>query len=395
MNVPELAAGHSPVGPSSLSRILLCPGSVRLSREIEDTTTEVAAEGTVAHEIGEALLKGKKPHKKSHIVQRDGHDIKVTQEMYDAVQVYVSHCKDLSAFMDDVQEGIEVFTNLEPFGIPDVYGTVDYSLYVPSIRTLYIRDYKHGKGVVVDPVNNPQLMAYALGVAGEKIDKYEIIDVGIVQPRAKEGNQIKTWQTTPEYLKQWAEFTLKPSVQLAMSDDGPLIPGDKQCQFCNAKSVCPELANKALKTAQADFSDFADIHPDEIVDEVSIEKIKQVYDKIGLLKEFIKAVEARVFSELSSGNDVPEYKLVHGKRSRSWKDEDEAVKILQSYKVDPYEYKILSPAKAEKQLGKAKKEVQSFIDVSEGKPVIVPEADKRQAIITSVNEFKEFAETSS
>ena len=392
MNLPDVAPAHSPVGPSSLSRVLLCPGSVKLSEGIEDKTSEVAAEGTVAHEIGEAILKGEKPYKVNQVIECEGHKIKVTREMKDAVKVYVDHCQELGLFIDDAEEGIEVHTTLEPFGVPDVYGTVDYMLAIPSIRTLYVRDYKHGKGIVVDPTNNPQLMAYALGAAGENIDRYDVIDVGIVQPRAKEGEAIKTWQVSPEYLQQWAEFTLKPTVQVAIAGEAPLVPGDKQCQWCRAKGICPELANKALTTAQADFRDFADIRPDEIVNEVSIEKITRVYEKLGLMKEFIKAVETRVFNELSNGNGVPGYKLVNGKRSRAWKNEEEAAATLKEKGVEPYEYKILSPAKAEKQLGKAKKEVQGFIETTEGKPVIAPESDKRQAIVTTADEFKEFIE---
>ena len=106
---------------------------------------------------------------------------------------------------------------------------------------------------------------------------------------------------------------------------------------------------------------------------------------------FIKAVEGRVFSELSKGLTVPGYKLVAGKRSRRWINEQAAEKCLRGNGIDPYEYSMLSPAKAEKVLGKAKKEVQRFIEVSEGNPVIVPETDKRSAISIATIDFKKYA----
>jgi hypothetical protein len=48
---------------------------------------------------------------------------------------------------------------------------------------------------------------------------------------------------------------------------------------------------------------------------------------------------------------------VAGRKSRSWKDEEAAAKALKEKGVEPYETSILSPAKAEKALGKEKKQI--------------------------------------
>ena len=143
--------------------------------------------------------------------------------------------------------------------------------------------------------------------------------------------------------------------------------------------------------AQKDFKDFAEIKPDQVVDSVSIEKVAQVYEQLPLLKSFIKAVEARVFNELALGNKVNGYKLVKGRRSRAWADELKIVRQLKKLGVDPYALKLISPAQAEKLLDKEqKKEVQSFISVSEGKPSIVKNTDKRKAITTAADDFAAF-----
>jgi len=381
---------HSEVGPSSIADIILCPGRVRMQRRCDDKTSFAAAEGTVAHWVGERALKGIKLPDIGVANEQDGHVITVDQEMLDAVQVYIDHINDLRSITGEAVETIESSGTLEWLGLPDVYGTADYTRAYP-FQTLYVRDYKHGQGVLVDAESNPQLMTYALIAGQDMFETYAAINVGIIQPRGKGGEQVKVWETTPDKVMEWAETVLNPAVKLALSDGAPLNPGEKQCQWCRAKDICPALAEKALQVAQEDFKDFAQIKPDEMVESVPIEKVAQVYSQIGLLKSFIKAVEGRVFSELSSGNPVPGFKLVSGRRSREWKDPDAAEKCLRGKGIDPYEYKILSPAKAEKALGKAKKEVQEFIEVSEGKPVIVPENDKRPAISVAANDFKQFA----
>jgi hypothetical protein len=233
-------------------------------------------------------------------------------------------------------------------------------------------------------------MAYAIGAAGEMLETYETINMGIVQPRTREGDKIKVWETTPDVLIKWAEDVLQPAVQLALSDNATLNPGEKQCHWCRAKGICPALAKEAIKMAQSDFADFADIQPDP-VDTLTIEQVENIYPKLGLIKTFVKAIEERVYSTLSAGQPFTGYKLVNGRRSRSWTDEIKAVTALKKLGIDPYELKTLSPAKAEKLLDKdTRKEIEALIETNEGKPTIVKETDKREAISMAAEDFKNF-----
>ncbi|SQC97399.1 Protein of uncharacterised function (DUF2800) [Fusobacterium necrophorum subsp. necrophorum] len=50
---------HALLGPSSASRWMACPPSVNLTKDMPDTTSEYAAEGSLAHEIAELKLKKK------------------------------------------------------------------------------------------------------------------------------------------------------------------------------------------------------------------------------------------------------------------------------------------------------------------------------------------------
>ena len=48
---------HSVKSPSAMHRLIRCPGSVILSKDIPDTTSEAALEGTCAHWLAEEMLR--------------------------------------------------------------------------------------------------------------------------------------------------------------------------------------------------------------------------------------------------------------------------------------------------------------------------------------------------
>jgi hypothetical protein len=370
---------------------MLCPGKVRMERNLPDSQSWVAFEGSVAHEIGENILLGKPHAKPGDVIRRGKNEVKVDQDMIDAVRVYVDECNAIRE-IGYGKETVEGKITLGEFCLPEVWGTVDYSYAIP-FGTLYVRDYKHGQGVIVSPEENPQMMAYALGAAGspDVLDSYDEINIGIVQPRGKNGNPVSTWTIKPAKLRRWGTQVLIPAVERALRDDAPLVPGEKQCMFCRAKATCPALAEFTMKTAQADFKDYSDFKPD-VPSDLSIENAVEIYKNIKVINGFLKSIEARIFNELATGHQVPGYKLVKGKAKRSWKDEDEAVKILEAKLGESaYEKKPLSPAKAEKALGKeGKKEIQDLIAVEDGKPSIAEEDSTKEAITMAEEDFKDF-----
>ena len=380
---------HSPFGPSSLKAIMLCPGRVKMSEGLPDHKSEAAAEGTVAHRLCEMKLNGRRMPNKGTIIIEEGYEIEVTKEMQDAVKVYVDYINLLKNkhINDNCTEFIEGKVTVP--STPDVWGTVDYSLDVP-FDPLYVVDFKYGKGIEIFPDNNPQLMAYALGIAGLLIETYRKVVMIIIQPRVLK-DHIKVWEASPQHLMNYFQDKVKPAIEQAKQDDPPLNPSTEACQWCRAANICPAFAKHALTVAQADFKDYSDIKPDEIVKSTSIEQVLEVYHKLPLLKQFIKAVEGRVYGDLESRQDVPGYKLVQGRKSRSWKDENATAVFLRHVNVEPYESKMLSPAKVEKLLNKTKKkEVQDYIDVKHGNPIIAREDDKRPAITIAADDFNEF-----
>ena len=134
--------------------------------------------------------------------------------------------------------------------VPEGFGTCDNVMIGGD--TLSIVDYKHGKGVPVSAVGNPQMRLYALGalkryapVFGDAIKK---VRMSIDQPRL---DSYTTDTITVEELMAWGE-SIKPIAQKAFSGLGEFVPGD-HCRFCRGKAQCRARAN--TNTALEDFKD--------------------------------------------------------------------------------------------------------------------------------------------
>ena len=90
---------HSRFAPSSLKRVLMCPPSVILSEARTappSLPSYYAAEGTVAHELAEARLRGETGFELDSTVIVPPHEILVTDEMWLAATVFAEYIKGLA-----------------------------------------------------------------------------------------------------------------------------------------------------------------------------------------------------------------------------------------------------------------------------------------------------------
>ena len=100
---------------------------------------------------------------------------------------------------------------------------------------MHVIDYKHGLGILVSAVENPQLKCYGLGALELFDDIYDIdnVCVRVVQPRRQ---NISTFEIPKDDLYRWADEVLKPTAELAFAGDGNFLCGE-WCGFCKAKDV--------------------------------------------------------------------------------------------------------------------------------------------------------------
>ena len=218
---------HSKLSPSAAKRWLTCPGSVALIAALPEgrRTSKFAAEGTVAHEVGELCLRNNTDPSdyKGKIFTADGFKFKVTQEMIDAVEEYVDYVREVihdSEVQADefVELQVEVKSSLSFLGIPGLDGgTSDTVLICRGHEFVEIADYKHGAGVAVDVINNSQARSYGLGVMEslgiKRGDNWEIRNT-IIQPRAhhKDG-RIRSEIMTSDELWDWCDDILVPGAK--------------------------------------------------------------------------------------------------------------------------------------------------------------------------------------
>lgn len=340
---------HSKLGASSAERWFECEGSVALCEMApKKADTEYSIEGTNAHSLMEfmlnramALMPVAPPAATWYIgrEKENGFDFKITKEMAGFVQSFVDKVLWQFHQLPGATMYVEKKFHLKHLH-PMLFGTCDVAIVQPFGK-VYVIDFKYGAGIAVDPIENKQLLYYGVGaVHGED---YSAITLVIAQPRIS-GGEWQEWDTTPDYMVEFSKL-LKAKAVATERKNAPLKSGE-HCRWCAAASFCPELQKKALDVAKVDFAQEKTLD----VAKMSDEQIVKVIQNKEMLTNWIKAVENAVYLRLMSGEEIPGLKLVRGKNSREWEDED----VVLANFGDKVMSKpaIMSPAQAEKVLGK-------------------------------------------
>lgn len=207
---------HALLSASSSHRWLACPPSARLCENYEDKGSEYAQQGTDAHSLCEHKLKlalGMKT--KDPTENLSFYD----EEMEECASGYVEFVLELveeaKKSCKDTVVLIEQRLDFSRF-VKDGFGTGDCVIIADG--TLYIIDYKHGKGVEVSAVENPQMMLYALG-ALELFDGIYDIDtvrMAIYQPRKE---NVSVCVMSKDDLILWAYNDLMAKAELAYNGE--------------------------------------------------------------------------------------------------------------------------------------------------------------------------------
>lgn len=369
---PEVA--HSPLGPSAAARWMNCTASVKYTEGMADTESFYAAEGTAAHELSEWARVQNKPCKKfvGETVTVGEHTIEVDESMARYVQEFVDYCEQWPG------EGFYEERVHYTAWVPDGWGTADDIRIVEEENLCRLTDLKYGKGIQVYARHNTQLMLYALGVLQDfghifDIEKFVLV---IHQPRLE---FVDEWEITTKDLLNWAAEIVRPKAEEALSGEGHFLAGS-WCRFCPAKDVCKERANQYVD----DFETLGE------ADSLSYPDLARILEMAPEIKAWLSDIEARALSAVQRGEKVGDFKIVAGRAFRKWKDEADAEKALRGVskiKVsDIFPKKLVSPAQAEKLLGKKHPVLEEHVHKGQGKPVLVPGSDKRPPLQAEASE---------
>ena len=382
---------HARLSPSAAARWLTCTAAPTLEAQFPDESSVYADEGSFAHKLAELeagkALKLTTAAKYKRAVGGLSKNETYNAEMHECAKDYADHIKAIfkkeKAKTPDAFAELEVKLDLSSF-IPEGFGTAD--CIIISDTTLYVIDFKYGKGVKVSAEGNAQMELYALGALELYGALYDIetVSMTIIQPRL---GSVETAERKAEDLYTWAESTVKPAAEAAFNGPGEFCPSEPACRFCKAKGTCPARAQH--------YVDLFDDTPEPKT--LTAEEAGEILTKAAGMKTWLSDLEAVVFSALMAGEPVSQWKLVEGKSNRKYTDEDKVAKALLKAGLTEeqvYTQKLVTITGVEKLLGKkaATEVLDGLVEKPEGKPTLAEISDKRNALSITEEMVKAFDE---
>ncbi len=368
---------HALLSASSSKRWMECPPSARIEEEYPEEQSSYAAEGSLAHELGEALIRLRFATDDKEL------DLRMTRirgiceqelwqpEMNEYMDLYAQFVSERLNSLHDPVLFLEQKLDYSYYA-SEGFGTGDVVIISDGI--LEIIDLKYGKGVPISAENNSQMKLYALGAYElfNAIYEIDMVRMTIYQPRI---DNISTSEVSVSELIKWGIHEVIPAANLAWEGKGNFKSGE-HCRFCKARFKCRARAEENLKMARTEFG-----NPTMLMDF----EIEDILAQASNLKDWIRDVERYAFEQAIAGKQWSRYKLVEGRSYRKYSDPHDAAFILltNGYSEDMiYSREIRSIADMEKLLGKKRfKELLSdYVVKPPGSPTLVPIEDKRKSI---------------
>ena len=368
---------HSLIGASSAARWFNCPASVRLSKDCPKPPTSFpAAEGTVAHEIAERILKNNLSTEEVEklildtSVTYEGHQISVTSEMLEAVMVYVDYVREKQTISATClfEEKINIPTEITKPEY-EAYGTADCIIYEPY-QYLEVIDYKHGAGVPVKAENNIQGKYYALGAYIKLKADVPSVTVTIVQPRCPLNEKIQVFTFPVQELMEFRK-ELEEKIKKCMDPSSKTNQG-KWCRWCPASVKCGDLKDLVLEVCDLEEKSPA------VVDTNYTDTLSRILTIKDSVKHFLEFCEEQAYHLATRGVPIKGFKIVETQGRSKYTDEKTAEDFLTSNLGDKAFKKVLiGITEAKKELKKIGLDV-SNITMRPVKQVLVSDTDERE-----------------
>ncbi len=406
-------AQHSPIGASSSERWWHCPGSVKLAESLPPSPDTIyTTQGTVAHQLGEGVIRAYQTLEEAGFTHEalcndttektlqdeigksyveSGFEIEVTEDMADAVQVYIDlidqYVRDYALrWQEHIRAEIQFdLTHIDP----EAYGTCDCRILIPGYK-LVVADYKHGAGHAVEVTDNHQLRYYALGayydLSEDARRTIHEIDIIIVQPRARHLHGPIRSQTLSVGELRTFEVDLSAAIRRVRGGD-PTLQTGPWCKFCPAKPICPAVRQELEHETQIAFGPI-DVQPVQLPDPrgMDADKLGQLARNANVIIDWARSIIGLATNTADKGLPVTGFKLVTKYGNRRWKDEREVERAFKLEFGDQlFNRKLKSPAQLEKVLGKKRKdEIAPYYEIPETGKTLVAEGDAREGVASGV-----------
>lgn len=378
---------HARLSPSSAHRWINCPASVLLAEDagqVPDEDSPYAEEGTRAHVLCEIEAS-------RHFGWIDDLEYKRRKDTWRMTLVGEHEEADMQAAADGYVIRLQQIVDSNPgavvlleqrmdTGVPDSWGTGDAVVIAPGL--IHVVDVKYGTGIEVEAVDNPQLMLY--GVAA--LDTFDIIGevddvcVEVYQPRR---NHFEVYCLKAADLRAWRDSII-PVAQAALQGGAEFGPSEEACRWC---PVAGECSARARFVATRDFGEPALLSP---------EQMAEAKRQIPNIRKWCDQVEERALSKAYQDKvQIPGFKVVRSNGRRKIDDDALAIQTLidNGFSAEQVaNFSVKSFGDLERLLPKDELNavLGDIITKTEGKPTLVPDDDKREAINALEQESKVF-----
>jgi hypothetical protein len=333
MNMPQQKfknddGSHAVIAPSSMGITVNCSYYPHINMQYDDTTSLASEEGTAAHWVLEQLLRywvcwGYNPPEemvKSFIGSKADNGVFVNDEMVDCASFAFTNCISLvtsnEAFQTILVEGRVHMPQLHP---TDCWGTLDFGFYDPFTKTIVIRDYKHGFGLV-EVYENYQLICYLCGMLLLH-PECQWVDLGVIQPRPfhKHG-ACRSWNTHITTLYPLIERMQNKIEEVYRNPY--TTPGD-HCRYCPGATnlTCEAFMNSGYNAIDMSFA--------PSLTNMSNEQLGKLYETANRAFNAIKHLRDnaanQIISKIDSGNKVKGWVLDQPKGNSYWSESDDKI----------------------------------------------------------------------
>jgi len=342
--------------PSAASRWIACPASVRLSEGVPyEPAGEAAQIGTAIHALAEKCFAT--GEKADAYLGAKVEGITMTQENIEFAQAHIDHITNLKSELGAVK--VEQYVTVFDTPAVKLGGTADVIGFGNGI--LEIADLKTGR-VYVD-ADSSQMKIYALGTLAKIKKPVETVRLSIIQPHS---GDTRTHIMSVKELYQWHKDVLLPAIKEAVEDNAQPNPSTNACRYCPAKVICP-AQSKALELIPTKLD----------VKTLAPEVVSDLLARSEMVEDFIAALRKHATKVLEDGGVLSGWQLSPKRATRKWIDEAAAVVALEAAGIEHSKLmltEIISPAVAEKLLGKEKKHVLEDITKKESSGLTLAKA---------------------